>query len=203
MNNGPKIGAILAILMSTIQLRAQNPPADPCIDLASLSVAKARSVLKSNANTGSYSSRAECLSAAIDKLGEHRDPQDIPLLISYLAFVRPVSPSNPDVPTMHPVTPDHGYPAIEALAAEGETAREPLLVFIGEETDGLKRHNAAYALIRIKPLTPEIAVSHLNQKRMAANSEVASRYDDAIAFAKTTWPCKKRPDNCEKASPEK
>lgn len=156
----------------------------------------------SNADSGSYSSKVDCLATAIDRLGEHHDPQDVPLLISYLAFARPSKHQDPYI-TMHPTPPEHGYPAIEALARQGESARTPLLNYIGVAVDSLKRHNATYAFVSIKALEPASSILQLKERRQSGQSDVASRFDDAITFAKTIWPCKKTPTSCEKASSDK
>jgi hypothetical protein len=176
---------------------------DPCEDLTSLSVAKARTSLKSNADQGFTSSKVECLAVSIDRLGESGDAQDVPLLLSYLAFVRPGKLPDPTLPNMHPTPPEYGYPAIAAISQRGESARAPLLAFIGEEANSLKRHNATFALLKIKTAEPALAISQLKELRRNAQSDAASRFEDAITFAKTTWPCKRNSISCEKASLDK
>jgi len=176
---------------------------DPCEDLVNLSVAKARAVLKSNTDQGIIASKVECVAASIDRLGEGGDVQDIPLLVSYLGFARPSKPQDPTLPTMHPIPPEYGYPAIAALSQRGEPARAPLIAFIGEEADSLKRHNATFALLKIKTADPASAIIQLKERGRGAQSDVASRFEDAITFAKTTWPCKRNSISCEKASSDK
>src|SRR5436305_1088889 len=102
MHNSLRALVLAAILIPVPKLASQNMPSDPCENLSKLSDTKARMVLKSNADMGSYSSQGECLAASIDILGEGADPQDISLLISYLAFERPNKPRDPALPNMHP-----------------------------------------------------------------------------------------------------
>lgn len=203
MRNGLGTIAFVMILISTPKLMAQNVPVDPCENLATLSVATARAVLKTSTDQQIISSKTECVAASIDRLGERGDAQDIPLLISYLGFARPSKSQDPTLPTMHPVAPEDGYPAIAALSQRGELARAPLIAFIGKEADSVKRHNATFALLKIKSADPATTIIQLKEKGRGAQSDVASRFEDAITFAKTTWPCKRNSISCEKASSDK
>jgi hypothetical protein len=94
---------------------------------------------------------------------------------------------------VHPTPPEHGYPAIEALAQQGESARTPLLDYIDVMVDSLSATNAIYALVGIKTLDPAISILQLKEGRQSAQSYVASRFNDATTFANTIWPRKKDP----------
>jgi hypothetical protein len=92
-------------------------------------------------------SEKQCVETAIDRLSQRHLSSDIAVLLPYLSFKREPPPDEQKGFFLHASSQYSEYPAISALAREGEPARNVLLATIIQSDSQEVRRNATSALL--------------------------------------------------------
>jgi|GEM_PF-6930393 len=171
-----------------------------CESNSSFAIDDARKILKTFQPSTVDLSERRCIAKSIDLLAASKNHSDIPLLVPYLGFERP--PGENDMPhfSFHLRIPAITYPAIGALALQGDPANELVSLEIeGTDTTQLQRQNAVITLLIIGHGHPELVLGRLLQRRKAVDAAIQKRIDDAIEFGLKSDDCKYSNGKCEDA----
>lgn len=169
-----------------------------CKPSSSFASDEARKILKTFQPSTVDILERRCIAKSIELLAATKNNSDIPLLIPYLGFKRPPGENETPGFSLHLGVPVVLYPAIGALALQGEPANELVSLRIeASDTTQLQRQNAVTTLLIIGHGHPELVLSRLLQRHKAVDAAVQKRLDDAIEFGLKSGDCKHSNGKCE------